>query len=97
MHTHAHTHTHTHTHDRLAKWLPQFISTISGSNAFMLHLVRSEFPFLLEALSQVVFIDRIRILNDSLTNNLHNLDLKTIQVTLPVRLINKINFINFRF
>jgi len=67
------------------QWLQEVLCTITGSNTFMLRLINEEFPSTMGALSELLFVDRIRILDDKLcVDN----DVKTIHITLPVRVDN---------
>ena len=70
--------------ERIAKWLPEVVNTIQVSNAYMIQLIKTEFPNLVYALSAVVYVDRMRILQDSLSEG----DLKTLSVDLPIRVEN---------
>ena len=70
--------------DRLDAWLPELVNTISVSNAYMINLIHAELPNFVDALRKVIFVDRVRVLQDSLS--IH--DTKTVYVSLPIRVDN---------
>ena len=62
----------------IQEWLQQVLRTITVSNTYMLQLIHLEFPASMKALGDLVFADRIRLLDDKLsTVN----DVKTIHLT----------------
>ena len=50
----------------------------------MINLIHAELPNFVEALRQVIFVDRVKVLQDSLS--IH--DIKTVHVSLPIRVNN---------
>ena len=70
--------------DKLDAWLPEIVNTVSVSNAYMINLIHAELPNFVEALRKVIFVDRVRVLQDSLS--IH--DIKTVHVSLPIRVDN---------
>lgn len=69
----------------IGEWLEEVLRTVTGTNTFMLRLINEEFPVVINALSDLVFIDRIRILDDALSAVSN---VRTVHVTLPVRVDN---------
>jgi hypothetical protein len=71
--------------ESIGEWLKEVLRTVTGTNTFMLRLINEEFPTVMNALSDLVFVDRIRILDDALSAVSN---VRTVHVTLPVRVDN---------